>query len=191
MTTLVRCLTLTPANGAAIGFTEADHPLTLDGVAHAPADVLAGLVVERALGAQPDTARLDAALDLGDTDPASLAGARVQVRRVDRTDPTHRATLFDGRLRVLSVGGEGIRAEARSWRALLQSPIGRRIGRDCDAVLGDARCGVNLAALPAATRAQGCDQRLETCRDRFANAINFRGFAHVPSPDDVIAGSAR
>jgi uncharacterized phage protein (TIGR02218 family) len=32
----------------------------------------------------------------------------------------------------------------------------------------------------------GCGKRLETCRDRFANVINFRGFPHIPGQDTVI-----
>ena len=32
----------------------------------------------------------------------------------------------------------------------------------------------------------GCDKRLSTCRDRFANAANFRGFPHIPGNDFVI-----
>jgi uncharacterized phage protein (TIGR02218 family) len=32
----------------------------------------------------------------------------------------------------------------------------------------------------------GCDKRLETCRDRFANVVNFRGFPHIPGQDTVI-----
>jgi uncharacterized phage protein (TIGR02218 family) len=32
----------------------------------------------------------------------------------------------------------------------------------------------------------GCDKRLETCRDRFANVANFRGFPHIPGQDTVI-----
>lgn len=35
----------------------------------------------------------------------------------------------------------------------------------------------------------GCDKRFETCRDRFANSINFRGFPHIPGNDFVIAGA--
>lgn len=31
----------------------------------------------------------------------------------------------------------------------------------------------------------GCDKRFETCRDKFANAINFRGFPHLPGNDFV------
>jgi len=30
---------------------------------------------------------------------------------------------------------------------------------------------------------EGCDKRFETCRDRFSNAINFRGEPHLPGND--------
>lgn len=33
----------------------------------------------------------------------------------------------------------------------------------------------------------GCDKRLETCAARFANAINYRGFPHMPGNDFVTA----
>jgi uncharacterized phage protein (TIGR02218 family) len=36
----------------------------------------------------------------------------------------------------------------------------------------------------------GCDKRLATCRDRFANLANFRGFPHIPG-DDFAAGYPR
>ncbi len=35
--------------------------------------------------------------------------------------------------------------------------------------------------------AAGCDKRFATCRDRFANVANFRGFPHIPGNDFVIA----
>ncbi|MEL6265516.1 MAG: DUF2163 domain-containing protein [Pseudomonadota bacterium] len=35
----------------------------------------------------------------------------------------------------------------------------------------------------------GCDKRLETCRDRFANLMAFRGFPHLPG-DDWVTGYA-
>jgi uncharacterized phage protein (TIGR02218 family) len=31
----------------------------------------------------------------------------------------------------------------------------------------------------------GCDKRFDTCRDRFANAVNFRGFPHIPGNDFI------
>jgi uncharacterized phage protein (TIGR02218 family) len=33
----------------------------------------------------------------------------------------------------------------------------------------------------------GCDKRFATCRDRFANTENFRGFPHIPGNDFVIS----
>lgn len=34
----------------------------------------------------------------------------------------------------------------------------------------------------------GCDKRLVTCRDKFANTLNFRGFPHMPGNDVVQSG---
>ncbi len=33
----------------------------------------------------------------------------------------------------------------------------------------------------------GCDKRFSTCGAKFANAINFRGFPHMPGPDYILA----
>lgn len=43
-----------------------------------------------------------------------------------------------------------------------------------------------LAAGDAFTVTAGCDKRLATCRDRFTNALNFRGFPHMPGNDAVL-----
>ena len=37
----------------------------------------------------------------------------------------------------------------------------------------------------------GCDKRLETCRDRFANVLNFRGFPNIPGQDAVLRYAAK
>jgi uncharacterized phage protein (TIGR02218 family) len=37
----------------------------------------------------------------------------------------------------------------------------------------------------AFTVTAGCDKRLETCRDRFNNVLNFRGFPHIPGNDFI------
>lgn len=36
------------------------------------------------------------------------------------------------------------------------------------------------------TLTAGCDKRFATCRDRFANAVNFQGFPHMPGNDAVL-----
>lgn len=39
------------------------------------------------------------------------------------------------------------------------------------------------------TLTAGCDKRLATCRDRFANAVNFQGFPHMPGNDVLLRGA--
>lgn len=41
----------------------------------------------------------------------------------------------------------------------------------------------DLPAGTVLTLTAGCDKRFATCRSRFANALNFRGFPHVPGAD--------
>lgn len=43
-----------------------------------------------------------------------------------------------------------------------------------------------MAPGDAFTVSAGCDKRFETCRDRFANSLNFRGFPHMPGNDVVL-----
>lgn len=44
-----------------------------------------------------------------------------------------------------------------------------------------------LAAGDAFVVTAGCDKRFETCTAKFANALNFRGFPHLPGNDFVVA----
>ena len=37
----------------------------------------------------------------------------------------------------------------------------------------------------------GCDKRLKTCRDRYANALNFRGFPNILGQDAVLRYAAK
>lgn len=43
-----------------------------------------------------------------------------------------------------------------------------------------------LAPGDAFTVTAGCDKSFATCRDRFANTLNFRGFPHMPGNDAVL-----
>ncbi|MGX1787229.1 DUF2163 domain-containing protein [Bosea sp. NPDC055332] len=35
----------------------------------------------------------------------------------------------------------------------------------------------------------GCDKRFATCRDKFGNGVNFRGFPHLPGNDFIVGGT--
>lgn len=50
--------------------------------------------------------------------------------------------------------------------------------------------GPVLALGAAFTIYAGCDKRFETCRAKFANTLNFRGFPHMPGNDALQAGPA-
>ena len=48
--------------------------------------------------------------------------------------------------------------------------------------------------VPAGERVRvtaGCDKQFATCRNRFANGINFRGFPHMPGDDAVMRYATR
>lgn len=45
-----------------------------------------------------------------------------------------------------------------------------------------------LTAGQTFTVTAGCDKLLATCRDRFANVLNFRGYPHMPGNDFLVAG---
>jgi uncharacterized phage protein (TIGR02218 family) len=42
-----------------------------------------------------------------------------------------------------------------------------------------------MAAGDTFTIRAGCDKRFSTCKAKFGNAFNFRGFPHIPGPDQV------
>ncbi len=58
----------------------------------------------------------------------------------------------------------------------------RRHGADGLLALWEPFAGP-LTICDAASITAGCDKRLATCGDRFANVANFRGFPHVPGTD--------
>lgn len=47
-----------------------------------------------------------------------------------------------------------------------------------------------VAVGDAFTITQGCDKRLATCRDTYANVVNFRGEPYVPGADQLMKGPA-
>jgi uncharacterized phage protein (TIGR02218 family) len=46
--------------------------------------------------------------------------------------------------------------------------------------------GEQVALGAAVTLVAGCDRRFSTCAAKFGNALNFRGFPHVPGNDFVL-----
>lgn len=91
----------------------------------------------------------------------------------------HDARWFEhGRLIVLSGAAEGLSGMVKVDLAL----AGQR--RDVELWAG---LGIRPAAGDRVKLVAGCDKRAETCRLKFLNYTNFRGFPHLPPEDWLIA----
>jgi uncharacterized phage protein (TIGR02218 family) len=82
-----------------------------------------------------------------------------------------------GRLQVLSGAAAGLVAVVKNDRL---SGAGRVV--ELWEALRAPVCAGDMVRLEA-----GCDKRADTCRLKFANFLNFRGFPHVPGEDWLIA----
>ncbi|MTH64580.1 DUF2163 domain-containing protein [Paracoccus shanxieyensis] len=102
-------------------------------------------------------------------------GQRVRLRQIDR----HDARWFErGQLIVLSGAAAGLRGQIK--HDLLLTGMQREV--ELWAELGLQPAPGDRVKLTA-----GCDKRAETCRMKFLNYLNFRGFPHLPPEDWLIA----
>lgn len=183
---LATCWIVTRADGVRLGFTDHDQPLTIEGVPCAAAAGMTAGAAEADMGAKPGTAALQGVLDdAALTDVDIVAGrydrAAVEAWRLDWGAPDQRLLLWRGVIARIIRDGAGFTAEVEGPLAALERVHGRTYQRTCDAVLGDSRCAVDMT-LPA-NAAATCDKTWRTCRDRFANLINFQGFPDIPGDD--------
>ncbi len=123
----------------------------------------------------------------------------------EETSPACRATLGDPRCRVdmaarqpvvmaLAVAGAQVTVDTAAPDGLynfgtLRWTEGPLAGVDAR-ILSSAGTLLTLAEPPASIALparvflrEGCDRQLSTCRDRFANVVNFRGEPHLPGND--------
>ena len=186
--TLCHVWLLERADGARMGFTDHDRDLTVDGVICRAASgwTLGAAEGGAGLGAGSATAGGaldDAAITGADIEAGLYDRARVDLWRTDWRRPDLRVRLWRATLARIRREGEAFTADLEGPPAALERVVGRSYGRSCDAVLGDGRCRVDLAAFPGAV----CDKRWETCVATFANGVNFQGFPDIPGDDFLAA----
>ncbi len=179
---------LSRADGVAMGFTDHDRDLLLDGVicrassgwTAGAGEAATGLAAgSRAAGGALD----DAAITEKDVADGLYDGASVALWRVDWERPELRVRLWSGRMAKIRREGGAFFAELEGPLAVLERVVGRTYGRGCDAVFGDGRCGVEAGAFPGLA----CDKRWGTCVGTFDNGLNFRGFPEIPADDFLTA----
>lgn len=186
--TLCHAWVMRRADGLALGFTDHDRDLVVDGATcRAGSGWTAGAAesgVGLAAGSISAAGGLDGeAITAADIEAGLYDRAKVALWRVDWARPDLAVRLWMANLTRIRREGEAFTAELEGPLAALERVVGRTYGRDCDAVLGDGRCRVDLAAFPGAS----CDKRWATCTGVFANGINFQGFPDLPGDDFLLA----
>ncbi len=261
-TTLCHCWRVIRRDGAALGFTEHDRDLAFAGMRFLAASGFSASDGEEEAGLPAATSNVAGgfsheAITETDLKAGLYDGARVEVYLVNWAEPEQHLLLKVQEIGQVTRQGGQFQAELRSFAARLSEPQGRIYNSRCDAVLGDARCGIDLGLpqyraegivaavvdatrlalsgladfpagffahgklafldganaglsvdidshavagagmqvvlwLPLGTSPQagdrvvliaGCDKAFATCRTKFANPDNFRGFPHMPGAD--------
>ena len=154
-TTLCWCWRLTRRDGARLGFTDHDRDLTFDGTTFEAAVGFTPTDIRDGVGLSVNNLEVESALVSDRLSEDDLAAglyddAKVEIFRVNWMAPEQRVLMRLGSIGEVTRDDAIFRAEIRGLAHYLQQPSGRLYQFTCDADLGDARCGVDLAG-PALT----------------------------------------
>jgi hypothetical protein len=190
VTSLCRCWRVTRRDGQVFGFTDHDRDLDFDGITWRAGSGFGSVDAERECGFAADRGAVAGALDSASITAADIeaglwAGARVESFQVDWSDPDGRVKTATAELGEIRRRDGRFEAELLGLTHRMERVTGRVFARRCDAELGDARCGVDPEH---AAFGLGCDKAFATCRDRFSNTLNFRGFPYMVG-NDVLQAS--
>lgn len=148
-TTVCRCWLVTRRDGTTYGFTDHDRDLVIEGVRYRAETGLTAGALQQSTGLSVDNAEAVGALsDLSlteeDIEAGRFDGASVEAWLVNWESPVEKTLIFRGTLGEIRRAGGAFHAELRGLTEALNTPIGTAYQNQCAAVLGDARCGVDL-----------------------------------------------
>lgn len=265
-TTLAWCWRVIRQDGATFGFTDHDRDVSFDSTTFEAASGFTGTDIEQSIGLSIDNLDVSGALQSDRLSEDDLAAglfddARVEIWRVNWSEPDQRVLMMRGSIGEVRRGETAFTAELRSLAHHLDQKRGRTYQYACDAALGDTRCTIDLddpaykgtgtvltagsqylftasgldsfasgwfdggvlswtsndnegrqmevkrftlsgataqielwrsmvspiAVSDTFTITAGCDKTFPTCKAKFANQINFRGFPHMPGNKYVMA----
>lgn len=153
VTTLATCWEITRRDGQIFRFTDHVEDLVVSAQTYKAATGYTASTVESSGDLAVDNLEVESFLDSPDiTETDLLAGkwdhSDIRIFRVNYTAPGDGTRkVRKGTIGEVVVLEKRFRAELRGLTQPLQQTIGRIYSRRCDADLGDARCGVNLAPL--------------------------------------------
>ena len=151
LTSIAFCWRLERLDGAGLGLTSHDRPLTVGGVRYEPAPGITPAAIRAEMGLEPNSSEVRGSLSseaIGEADIAAgrWDGAALKLTAVDWEAPDGEALdLLSGELgRVMRKDG-GFEADLLGAASRLERPICPFTSPDCRAELGDPRCRVNMA----------------------------------------------
>ncbi len=144
------CWIIRRGDGAVLGFTDHDRALVVDGVGCEPMTGLSGSEASTALGLSAAGGEVEGALTSGRIDAADIEqgrydGAAVEAWLANWAAPAQAMLLRRWTAGRISRSGGRFVMELKGAAAAFDAVRGRRVLRRCDAMLGDARCGVNAS----------------------------------------------
>lgn len=153
VSTLCTCWKATLQNGTVYGFTDNVDDLLIGGVLYEAAAGYTPSAIQDKQDLSVSNLELQGLLNsdritVQDLNAGLWDFAAIEVFQVDYLAPTAgQVILSSGRIGEVSYGETTFTAEMRSQTQLLQQSIGDIYSPSCRAILGDARCKVNLPAI--------------------------------------------
>ena len=141
---------MTRADGVEFGFTDHDMDLDFDGLTFRAGTGLTARALEQTSGLGVDNSEaIGAFSDKAITDQDIAAGsydnAQVTAWIVNWSDFTQQHIIFEGTIGDIRRTGGAFEAELLGLTRQLNKPNGRVFQKACSAVLGDAKCQVDLS----------------------------------------------
>jgi len=163
-TTVCQCWAVSRRDGVVLGFTDHDRDLAFEGIVFRAASGMTARALQTGTGLAVDNSEAvgalsDASVSETDLMAGRFDGAEVRNWIVNWQDVGQRLMQFRGTFGEVTRAGGAFRAELRGLSEGLNQVQGLAYQRACSAVLGDARCGVDLRragmALEAPIAARG------------------------------------
>lgn len=149
-TKMCYCWKVTRNDGLVQGFTDHDNALTFGGVTYEASSGFTATQFAASMGLAVDNLEVEGALSSDSINEEDLAAghydnAKVEVYWVNWSNVAQRHIVSRGFIGEVKRAGAMFQAELRGLSNALQQKTGRKYQRYCNAVVGDARCGINLA----------------------------------------------
>ncbi|QKR98734.1 DUF2163 domain-containing protein [Sphingomonas sp. CL5.1] len=167
VTHLALCWRVERRDGVAIGLTDHDRDLEIDGMVYRAAPGMTPSAIVRGDGLDPSTMDAKGALSSTAITGRDLIagrwdGARVAIFATDWADGGASVALGEGTIGAVDLADHGFTAELRGAAAALDRPATEATSPDCRAELGDRRCRAAMAGRRRFARVVAADEEMLT-----------------------------